>query len=89
MRVLCVSGSPRSEGNTDYLLKMLVSELGGELIRLADCQFAHCTACWNCRDAGRCLFNDDMTAKIVPRLLASDVVVLGSPIFFSRMGQRG
>ena len=85
MRVLCVSGSPRPEGNTDYLLRMLVSEVGGEIIRLADCQFAHCTACWSCREAGRCVFNDDMTAKIVPRLLASDAVVLGSPIFFNNV----
>jgi len=64
---------------------MLVSEVGGEIIRLADCQFAHCTACWSCREAGRCVFNDDMTAKIVPRLLASDAVVLGSPIFFNNV----
>jgi len=85
MRVLCVSGSPRREGNTDYLLKMLVGELGGEIIRLADCHFAHCTACWNCRETGRCVFNDDMTAKVVPRLLASDAVVLGSPIFFNNV----
>ncbi len=85
MRVLCVSGSPRLEGNTDYLLRMLISEVGGEIIRLADCQFAHCTACWNCREAGRCAFNDEMTTKIVPRLLASDVLVLGSPIFFNNV----
>lgn len=85
MRVLCISGSPRSKGNTEYLLKVLVSEVGGEIIRLADCHFAHCTACWSCRDAGRCVFNDDMTTHIVPRLLASDAVVLGSPIFFNNV----
>lgn len=85
MRVLCISGSPRPGGNTDYLLKVLVSEVGGEIIRLADCRFAHCTACWNCRDGGRCVLNDDMTAKIVPRLLASEAVVLGSPIFFNNV----
>ncbi len=85
MRVLCISGSPRPEGNTEYLLRIVANELGGEIVRLAAYEFAHCKACWHCRDTGRCVFNDDMTAKLEPLLLESDAVVFGSPIFFNNV----
>ena len=85
MQILCVSGSPRSEGNTDYLLQALITEVGGELIRLADCHIAHCKACWKCHQSDHCAIDDDMTAKITPWLLRSDAVVLGSPVFFNNV----
>jgi len=85
MEVLCISGSPRSGGNTDYLLNTLLSELNGELIRLTNYRMGHCKACWRCREHGCCVIDDDMTTRIIPLLLESDAVVLGSPIFFNNV----
>jgi len=85
MRVLCVSGSPRAGGNTYYLLKTLVSAVGGQFIRLSDYHIEHCTACWKCRELGRCVIEDDMTETLIPLLLESDAIILGSPVFFNNV----
>ncbi len=85
MRALCISGSPRAGGNTDCLLEILASELDSTLVRLAKARIAHCKACWKCRDEGHCIIQDDMTTQLIPQLLASDVVVLGSPVFFNNV----
>lgn len=84
-RILYVSGSPRSRGNTDYLLNALHAELSGTLIRLSDYRIEHCKSCWSCLDSGRCAIADDMRAKIIPALLKCDAVVLGSPVFFNNV----
>jgi len=81
MKVLCISGSPRKNGNTEWLLKTLLSKMDGRLIRLTDYSIAHCHACWGCLKRGRCRIEDDMTTSVVPLLLDCDAVVLGSPVF--------
>jgi len=85
IEILCISGSPRSDGNTDYLLNVLLGALPGRFIRLADYRVEHCTACWKCRESGRCVIEDDMTETIMPLLLESDAIVLGSPTFFNNV----
>lgn len=85
MRILCISGSPRPDGNTMQLLETLAHDVNGELIRLADYRIEHCSACWACRQDGRCAIRDDMTEVLIPRLLACDAMVLGSPVFFNNV----
>jgi multimeric flavodoxin WrbA len=85
MQVLCISGSPRKDGNTEWLLKTFLSEMDGRLIRLTDYSIAHCDACWGCLKRGRCRIQDDMTTSVIPLLLDCDAVVLGSPIFFNNV----
>jgi len=85
MRILYISGSPRSGGNTDHLLNALRAELDGELIRLSDYHIEHCSSCWKCRESGCCTIADDMTVQRIPLLLASDALVLGSPVFFNNV----
>ena len=77
-RVLYVSGSPRSGGNTDYLLTALQAELSGTLIRLSDFRIEHCSSCWNCLDSGHCTMTDDMTAQVIPSLLKCDAEAIRS-----------
>ncbi|HDN81311.1 MAG TPA: flavodoxin family protein, partial [Methanomicrobia archaeon] len=36
MKILYISGSPRKNSNTDYLLKLTLSITGGEFFKLAD-----------------------------------------------------
>lgn len=85
MRVLCISGSPRVNGNTDYLLHALLSALPGQFIRLIDYRIEHCKACWKCRDQRQCVLEDDMTKTVIPLLLESDAIILGSPVFFNNV----
>ena len=82
---LCISGSPRVNGNTEYLLNVLLSALPGQVIRLIDYRIEHCKACWKCRDHGDCVIEDDMTKVVLPLLLESDALILGSPVFFNNV----
>ena len=86
VHMLVLSGSPRKDGNTAVLLEEF--EKGAksegavvEHLDLADYSIAPCRECLTCFQDGRCILPDDMEG-IYPRLLAADIVVLASPIFF-------
>lgn len=85
MSILHISGSPRLRGNTTYLLDKLQKLVGGETIRLADHQITPCTGCWACVKSGKCNIDDSMSNDITPRLLAADIIVLASPVFFNNV----
>lgn len=85
MKVIYISGSPRKKSNTDYLLEISLSITGGELIRLADHQIEFCTSCWACRKSGRCVIDDEMSNTLLPLLIESDAIVLGSPVYFNNV----
>jgi multimeric flavodoxin WrbA len=86
MKVLALSGSPRQKGNTETLLRAVlkgVAEVGGEieLIRLYDLRIQPCIGCGGCDKAGKCVLEDDMQ-ELYPKILASQRVILASPIYF-------
>jgi multimeric flavodoxin WrbA len=85
MNILCISGSPRKDSNTDYLLKSILNETGGSIIKLADHVIEPCNSCWACRKSGVCVLQDDMEEIIIPRIMKADVVVLGSPVYFNNV----
>jgi len=86
LNIMALYGSPRRGGNTELLLdeflKGAISE-GALIDRLYihDASISPCRGCLACFQDGRCIIDDDMT-EIYPRLLAADIVVLASPIFF-------
>lgn len=85
MKILHISGSPRAQGNTTYLLDELQCLVGGEIVRLSDYQIGPCTGCWACVNIGKCHIDDEMTTNISPSLLTADVIVLASPVFFNNV----
>lgn len=85
MNVVYVSGSPREDSNTDYLLKIALACTGGQLIKLSDYGIEPCRSCWACSKLGRCVVDDDMSEVIVPKLLACDALVLGTPVYFNNV----
>ena len=86
-KVLVLSGSPRKGGNSDLLCDEFVrgaKESGNEVekIFLRDKEIGYCTACYYCRDTGKgCAIKDDM-AEILDKMLAADVIVMASPVYF-------
>lgn len=86
-KVLLVSASPRQQGNSDLLCDAFMQgarESGHhvEKIRLVDKDIAFCTGCCTCiHDPGACVQDDDM-ADILAKILAADVLVLASPVYF-------
>jgi multimeric flavodoxin WrbA len=86
VKVLGLFGSPRRGGNTELLLEEALKgaeKEGGEVERiyLSDFIITPCKECHGCDNTGNCVILDDM-ARIYPKLLEADVVILASPIFF-------
>ena len=86
MKVLGFSGSPRTNGNTDLLLKGLLrgaSDAGAEteLIQVRKVRFDPCISCNRCFETGRCEV-DDKFQPIYDKIVEADHIVLASPIYF-------
>jgi multimeric flavodoxin WrbA len=85
LKAIGIVGSPRRGGNTEILtahcLKAIAEEgLKTELVRLAGRDIRGCNACGYCHEhPGDCSIEDDMQ-PIRKKMLAADVIVVGSPV---------
>ena len=88
MFVVGLQGSPRKNGNTEYLLDTFLAEaatLGAETVtvRVADKNILPCIGCNSCMKTGQCVIQtDDMFAEIYPLLQKADIIVAATPVFF-------
>lgn len=85
MNVVYISGSPRDNSNTDYLLNLALSITDGQLVKLTDYRIDPCKSCWACQKLDRCVIDDDMSNILIPKLLKCDAIVLGSPVYFNNV----
>lgn len=86
VKMVAVYGSPRRKGNTATLLKHAVQgarDVGADVneIVLRDLNISPCLEIYGCAKTGRCAIQDDFQ-DVYDRLLASDGLILASPIFF-------
>ncbi|MGQ9514493.1 MAG: flavodoxin family protein [Thermoproteota archaeon] len=89
-KVLGVCGSPRLKGNTEFLLETALDEFENisfnkEEILLREHEVKPCISCQWCIDNNRCRIDDDMTNKIIPKLIISDVIIIASPVYFNNV----
>ncbi len=92
MKLLAINGSPRKSMNTGALLNKVVegarsAQAEAELIHLRDLSFKGCISCFHCKDPqgssyGRCILKDDLR-PVMEQAHQADVLVLGSPFYFS------
>ena len=85
-KVLIISSTPRKGGNSDILCDEFAAgakEAGNEVekVRIADLKIGYCTGCYACQKTGKCAIKDDAEG-VVAKMLAADVVVLASPVYF-------
>lgn len=88
-RVLILSGSPRRGGNSNLLCDALMQgaqEAGHETekVYLRDVALHPCLACYGCRGKGVCVQKDGMEG-LLKKMLAADVLVLATPVYFYAM----
>ena len=89
-KVLILEGSPRRNGNSAILSEEFArgAEEAGcsvEKVQIAHKKIAGCLGCNACyRNGGACVQKDDM-AEVREKMLAADVIVLASPIYFYSM----
>ncbi|MBB6217029.1 multimeric flavodoxin WrbA [Anaerosolibacter carboniphilus] len=87
MKALVVLGSPRSKMNTDILLEQIIRGLSTEVIEIEKIQLGKltispCISCNACGKTGLCFIKDDMT-EIYEKFNQSDIIVIGSPLYFN------
>ena len=87
MKILILCGSPHKHGTTNALAEALISGIDQsrhevEKIQLTEKKIAPCLGCEYCkRNDGACVQKDDMAA-LLPSVLAADVIVFVSPIYY-------
>lgn len=89
MKVLAISASPRTGGNSDILCDRFLKgarEAGNETekISLSTMKLNPCTACYGCRNTGRCVQKDGME-EALEKLIQSDVILFATPVYFYSM----
>ena len=90
-KVLIISSSPVKDGNSDTLCRKFMegaieAKHQVKKIDLRDLKINHCRGCGYCSstDYNGCSQKDDM-APVLDELLASDVIVFGTPVYFYTM----
>lgn len=92
MKAVAINGSPRKDGNTFTMLNKVLNRLeehGVEtkLIQVGGKNIHGCRACWACKKMknGKCVCNDDIFNEIVADAIDADVIILGTPSYYSDM----
>lgn len=89
MKAILISGSPREEGNTEYLLNhcstiLKDKNIDAEVISLAGKEIKGCLGCGWCRqnNVKKCINDKDDFMPILEKMLTADIIILGSPVYF-------
>jgi len=96
VKLLAILGSRNQEGQTARATQAFVkgAQEGGcevESLYLTELGLERCRQCdergWGlCREAGRCVIEDDF-ASVVDKIAAADAVVFGNPVYFSDLSE--
>lgn len=87
-KVLLINGSPNKNGNTAaalYIAERVLGEKGiaAERIELGKKPVRGCIACERCDETKRCAFDDNQCNLIIEKILESDAVIIGTPVYFA------
>lgn len=87
MKIVCLLGSPRENGNSSTIAKRFcnVAERFGAKVRtfvLNNLDLRGCQGCMACKTMlDRCVLEDDLT-EVLEAVRKTDVLVLASPVYF-------
>lgn len=87
IKIIGIVGSPRNDGNTEYLVNEALDEakkeegIEIELIKLAGKTIKPCDACLSCTKTGKCVIKDDFD-PIFQKMIEADGIILASPVYF-------
>ena len=86
MKITCVLGSPRRNGNSEVLAKRFcdtAEKLGAQVqtFALNELQYRGCQACMACKTkSDKCVLQDDLT-PVLESVRQGDVLVMASPVY--------
>lgn len=90
MKTVCLLGSPRRNGNSDFLANRFVKQATKqgalvETIALADLNYNGCINLFECKNQlVRCGQDDDLT-PVLEFIREAEVLVIASPIYFTNI----
>jgi multimeric flavodoxin WrbA len=90
MYAIAINGSPRKGGNTEILLKEVLSELKKadwevELVQVGGTDIRGCIACGQCQKKknNKCALDKDVFNKVFKKMVRADAILCGSPTYFA------
>jgi multimeric flavodoxin WrbA len=90
MKVVAFNGSPRRDGNTMRLMRMVCDILEAEgieteIVQVGGQPVHGCTACMNCweNQDGKCVLTGDPVNEWIEKMVAAGGIIIGSPTFFA------
>jgi multimeric flavodoxin WrbA len=86
MRVIGISGSPRTKSNSEILLNHALEpfrENKWEVITflMSENNVAPCNGCDNCSQIGKCSISDDMD-KLYKAFTSCNAIIITSPVYY-------
>ncbi len=86
MKTLILNGSPRVNGDTESLLKIVTDNLAGEykIVNAYRCNISPCVDCRYCKKNRGCSIHDEMQ-EVYAYLEECDNILIASPIYFSEL----
>ncbi len=86
-KVLGISGTHRSGGNTTILIESaleVIHQMGIEtaFMELCELNLAPCEHCSECSQTGKCKLNDDLNA-LVDLMHEADGIIIGAPVHYA------
>ena len=92
MKVIAFNGSPRTNGNTNRALEIVLEEIAKEgieteLVQMGSEDISPCQACGVCgqKKDRKCKRKDDKVNEWVEKMAAADGIIIGSPVYFGSM----
>ena len=88
MKVLLLNGSPHAKGCTYTALAEAAGALeaagvGKEFVHIGTKAIRGCIGCGKCREAKRCVFDDDPVNEAIEKARACDGFIFGSPVYYA------
>ncbi|MGF7119160.1 flavodoxin family protein [Methanobacterium oryzae] len=89
VKVIGIIGSPRKNGNTEYLVEKALESAkkagaGVEIIHLGRMKMEPCDACDICKMTGECPKDDDIN-EILSKMQEAHGIIIGSPVYFGNV----
>jgi multimeric flavodoxin WrbA len=92
MKIVAFNGSPRKQGNTYSLLRIVSDELEKagietEIINITGEPLRGCMACNKCVENknNKCVITTDSINTYIEKMIEADGILLGSPTYFSNV----
>lgn len=92
MKVVGINGSPRKNGNTSQIIKMIFEELEKEgieteMVQLGGNLVRGCAGRRQCveKQNKRCVLEDDIINDCLEKMFEADGIILGSPVYYSNV----